>query len=129
MPEVGEMLLFLTMSFAYSYYEYQMLPTVGKYNLQPNLPGNLPGYLPGEQPGFEYTTIPSHIDFDNDFRGAAPKQENASWSSWTKCLKGISGWFQTRMRKRKCPNIQVSRCSHISSHFKLILFHQDGLQT
>ena len=101
------MLFLITLSFAASspssyYQQYQMLPDVGEYNMQQNLPGD----LPGQQPGFEYTTVPSRID--DDFRGAAPgRLQDTSWSSWTNCTKGISGWFQTRMRKRKCPNIQM----------------------
>ena len=97
--QVSEMLFLLTLSFAASSpsyrNEYERLPNLGEYNLQPDLPG------------FEYSTVPSPIHIDDDFRHAASKQQDTLWSSWTKCSEGISGWFQTRMRKGKCHKLQV----------------------
>ena len=116
----SEMLFLLVLSFAASsvsseepspfYYEpYQVPPNLEfEYNLQPNLPG------------FEEAAP----------KRPTPKKKYNSWSSWTKCSKGISGSFQTRMRNGNCPNIKVLKCTLDVPFEKPNTFpFQDVLQT
>ena len=116
----SEMLFLLVLSFAASsvsseepspfYYEpYQVPPNLEfEYNLQPNLPG------------FEEAAP----------KRPTPKKKYTSWSSWTKCSKGISGSFQTRMRNGNCPNIKVLKCTLDVPFEKPNTFpFQDVLQT